>query len=111
MVAQPTLDLSANADWRHACEEDTHPRGDRRNPGRRRRRRHGCTASAAVVCNRAGDCWHVDKRVVYPRQRFEYHPDSWYFHQKWEADKNRRWHEHHDDRGYYENGAWVPYHR
>lgn len=68
------------------------------------------TASAAVVCNRAGDCWHVDRRVVYPRQHFEYHPDSWYFHQKWD-DNRRHWREHHDDRGWYENGAWVPYHR
>ena len=69
------------------------------------------TASAAIVCNRAGDCWHVDRREVYPHQRFDYHPDTWYFHQRWDADKAHRWHEHHDDRGWYENGAWVPYRR
>jgi len=66
------------------------------------------TASAAIVCNRDGDCWHVDRRPIFPHMRFEYHPDTWYFHQKWEADRAHRWHEHHDDRGYYDHGVWVP---
>jgi hypothetical protein len=65
------------------------------------------TASAAIVCNAAGDCWHVDRHRAYPHVRLQVHPDTWYFHQKWDSDKTHRWHEHHDDSGYYENGVWV----
>ena len=43
-------------------------------------------ASARVVCNAEGDCWHTDApppRV--PGIRFSLHPDDWYFHQHWDA--------------------------
>jgi hypothetical protein len=66
------------------------------------------TASAAIVCNREGDCWHVDNRVTYPRMRFERHPDDWYFHRHWDNDRDHHWREYHEGRGYYEHGVWVP---
>jgi len=67
-------------------------------------------ASARVVCNAEGDCWHTDKAYHYrPDVKVEIHPDSWYFHQDWTNQKDRRYHEHHDDRGYYKNGVWITF--
>jgi hypothetical protein len=67
----------------------------------------GGAASAHVVCNSQGDCWHTDYRDHYPRHRMTYHNDDWYFHQKWEQDKARHWREMHESHGYYDNGQWV----
>ena len=64
------------------------------------------SASARVVCNAQGDCWHTDSRAVYPHVVLESHPDDWYFHQKW--DGNRHWRETHEGRGYYDHGVWMP---
>ena len=64
-------------------------------------------ASARVVCNASGDCWHTDSRAVYPHVVLQSHPDDWYFHQKWDNDPKRHWREMHEGRGYYENGVWV----
>jgi hypothetical protein len=65
------------------------------------------TASARVVCNAQGDCWHTDRRAAYPHVVLESHPDDWYFHQKWD-DGRRHWREAHEGRGYYDHGAWTP---
>lgn len=66
-------------------------------------------ASAHIVCNAEGDCWHVDNRVRYgPDVRLVYHPDDWYFHRHWDGDRDHRWHEYHEGRGYWEHGVWVP---
>jgi hypothetical protein len=62
------------------------------------------TASAYVACN-GSDCWHTDKRVSAPGMKFEYHPDDWYFHQKWDADHHFR--DYHEGRGYYKGGVWI----
>ena len=64
-------------------------------------------ASAYVTCNREGDCWHTDKKVDVPGVRFEHHPDDWYFHQKWDADKDHHYRDYHEGRGYYKNGVWI----
>jgi len=65
-------------------------------------------ASARVVCNSEGDCWHTDKSYRYGKDvKVENHPDSWYFHQDWTNQKDRRYHEHHDERGYYKGGLWI----
>ena len=64
-------------------------------------------ASAYVVCNRDGDCWHTDSRYSYPGIGFTYHPDDWYFHQTWGAD--RRYREYHNGRGYWRGGVWVTF--
>ena len=61
------------------------------------------TASAAIVCNGEGDCWHTKGDVAYkPELRLHVHPDSWKF-----ADKDHyRWHEH-EGRGYWKSGVWI----
>ena len=64
-------------------------------------------ASAYMTCNRDGDCWHTDKRVAAPGVRFDYHPDDWYFHQKWDADKDHHYRDYHEGRGYYRSGIWI----
>ena len=69
-------------------------------------------ASARVVCNTDGDCWHVDQNQNYRYPHgfaVQAHPDEWYFHQKWDSDKSRHWRDYHEDRGYYRGGNWVPY--
>jgi len=65
------------------------------------------TASARVVCNAEGDCWHTDAappRV--PSVRFNVHPDDWYFHQKWD-NSDRHYRDYHEGRGYYKGGVWI----
>jgi hypothetical protein len=63
------------------------------------------TASAYVVCNGDGDCWHTDTHDHYPGTGYVYHPDDWYFHQSWDA--NHHWHDYHSGRGYWHGGAWI----
>ncbi len=63
-------------------------------------------ASARVVCNAEGDCWHTDAAApVVPGITFSAHPDDWYFHQHWDAD--HRFRDYHDGRGYYKGGVWI----
>jgi len=62
-------------------------------------------ASARMVCNDTGDCWHTDSRVRAPGVRFDYHPDDWYFHQSWDGDRHYR--DYHEGRGYYRGGLWI----
>jgi hypothetical protein len=62
-------------------------------------------ASAYVACNSEGDCWHTDRRVTAPGVTLGYHPDDWYFHQHWDA--NRHFRDYHDGRGYYKGGVWI----
>ena len=68
------------------------------------------SASAYVVCNSNGDCWHTDQHYRYHNGvRVEFHPDSWYFHNNWDQDRNRHWRGHHEGRGYWNNGLWVTF--
>jgi hypothetical protein len=62
-------------------------------------------ASAIIVCNHEGDCWHSDRRESAPGQNFDYHSDDWYFHQEWGS--QHRFREYHAGRGYWHNGVWV----
>ena len=65
-------------------------------------------ASAYIACNRdGGDCWHADKKVKAPSAKLDYHPDDWYFHQKWDADKDHHYRDYHEGRGYYKGGIWI----
>ena len=65
-------------------------------------------ASAYVVCNHEGDCWHTDHREHFKSDvKVEIHPDSWYFHNNWDNDHDHRWRGHHEGHGYWRNGAWV----
>ena len=66
------------------------------------------SASAYVVCNRDGDCWHTESRYRAPGVRFDWHNDDWYFHQRW--DDRRHWREErHEGRGYWRNGVWITF--
>jgi hypothetical protein len=64
-------------------------------------------ASAYVVCNPGGDCWHTDRRVSVPGVTFAYHPDDWYFHQHWDADRDHHWRGYREGRGYWRDGVWI----
>ncbi|HEY3948481.1 hypothetical protein [Phenylobacterium sp.] len=65
-------------------------------------------ASAEVVCNRDGDCWHADRHYHYqPNFGVTIHPDDWYFHQRW--DDRRHFRDYHQGRGYYRGGVWIPF--
>jgi hypothetical protein len=73
------------------------------------------SASARVVCNRAGDCWSTHATVRYPRDLgVHYYNDRYadraYRDHRWHA-YHRTWHdENHDhDRGAYRNGVWVQF--
>jgi hypothetical protein len=68
---------------------------------------YAAPASAYIACNREGDCWHTEKRVTAPGVTFQWHPDDWYFHQKWDSDRDHRYREYHEGRGYWRNGVWV----
>jgi hypothetical protein len=61
------------------------------------------TASAEIVCNKEGDCWHVKEHGwVRPEHGLIVHPDSW----KWAERDHYRWREH-EGRGYWHDGRWV----
>jgi len=60
-------------------------------------------ASAAIVCNREGDCWHVKGRYNYrPEFGITVHPNNW----RWGVGERWRWREH-EGRGYWRNGIWI----
>jgi hypothetical protein len=65
------------------------------------------SASAYVVCNRFGDCWHTDTRYTYrPSWGIVVHDNNW----RWrDGDRDRyRWREH-EGRGYWRNGLWITF--
>lgn len=60
-------------------------------------------ASADIVCNGDGDCWHVKGRFEgKPEWGLVVHPDSW----KWGAGQKFRWREH-EGNGYWSKGVWI----
>jgi hypothetical protein len=60
-------------------------------------------ASAEIVCNAEGDCWHVRGKAEYkPELKLQVHPDSW----KWSGSEHYRWREH-EGHGYWRGGNWV----
>ncbi len=62
-------------------------------------------ASAEIVCNREGECWHVKDHVEYrPEWGLVVHPDNW----KWAQNEHFKWREH-EGRGYWRNGSWVAF--
>jgi hypothetical protein len=59
-------------------------------------------ASARVVCNDDGDCWHSKTEYTYPPAvRLEVHPDDW----KWKEHEHHAWREH-EGRGYWHGSQW-----
>lgn len=68
------------------------------------------SASAYVVCNNAGECWHTDHHYRYGHDvQIQVHPDDWYFHRDWAHDNDHHWRDYHQGRGYYRNGAWITF--
>ena len=67
------------------------------------------TASAHVVCNEEGDCWHVKTKHEYkPEFGVRIYADDW----KWgdTESKKYRWREHDGDgRGYWRKGIWLDF--
>jgi hypothetical protein len=63
------------------------------------------SASAAVVCNREGECWHAPRGyVARPEFGVVVHPNGW----RWGAREHYVWREH-PGRGYWRNGVWVTF--
>jgi hypothetical protein len=61
------------------------------------------SASAEIVCNDDGECWHVKERAEYkPEFRLHVHPDNW----RWAEHEHYKWREH-EGRGYWRSGVWV----
>ena len=62
-------------------------------------------ASAAIVCNRAGECWHAPRGfVARPEFGVVVHPNGW----RWGPREHFTWREH-PGRGYWRNGVWVTF--
>jgi hypothetical protein len=63
------------------------------------------SASADVVCNNEGDCWHVKDHYTYPPGiTIQVHPEDW----KWGEKEKFKWHEPQGQgRGYWKNGIWI----
>jgi hypothetical protein len=61
------------------------------------------SASADVVCNNEGFCWHTHDRYTYPPSAtITIHPDDW----KWRDNEKFSWREH-EGRGYWHGGVWI----
>jgi hypothetical protein len=59
-------------------------------------------ASARIVCNEDGDCWHVRGDYAYPPDvHLDVHPDNW----RWKEGEHHAWKEH-EGRGYWHGGEW-----
>jgi hypothetical protein len=62
------------------------------------------SASAAIVCNEAGDCWHAPRAYAYPPgAHVIIHPNNW----RWRHGEHFGWREH-PGQGYWHGGIWVP---
>ena len=62
-------------------------------------------ASAAIVCNGEGACWHVRRPYAYaPAYGVVVHPNGW----RWGPGERYAWREH-AGRGYWRGGVWVPF--
>ena len=62
-------------------------------------------ASAAIVCNQEGECWHVRHAYTYrPEFGIVVHPNNW----RWHDGDHFTWREH-AGRGYWHNGVWIAF--
>jgi len=62
-------------------------------------------ASAEIVCNAEGVCWHVHHPYAYaPAYGVVVHPNTW----RWGPSEHYVWREH-PGRGYWRNGVWVTF--
>jgi hypothetical protein len=62
-------------------------------------------ASARIVCDTDGNCWHVHEDYAFPPGvHVEIHPDDWH----WKEGEHRAWKEH-EGRGYWHGGQWEAF--
>lgn len=62
-------------------------------------------ASADIVCNDDGDCWHAHEHYDYPAGAgIVVHHDDW----AWGPEARYRWREH-EGRGYWHGDDWTPF--
>jgi hypothetical protein len=63
-------------------------------------------ATAAIVCNENGDCWHAKEKYDYkPEFGVRVYGDDW----KWSDNDKYRWREH-EGRGYWgRKGVWIEF--
>ena len=62
-------------------------------------------ASARIICNADGDCWHAKSNYDYkPEFGLVVHPDNW----KWKEGEHHAWREH-EGRGYWSGGSWKDF--
>jgi hypothetical protein len=60
------------------------------------------SASARIVCNEDGSCWHTPDMYTYPPAAgIIIHPDDW----RWKEGEHYSWKEH-EGRGYWHGGDW-----
>ena len=60
------------------------------------------SASARIICNEDGDCWHAPEEYAYPPAVHLFvHPDDW----RWREGEHYAWKEH-QGRGYWHGGEW-----
>ena len=63
------------------------------------------SASARIVCNGDGDCWHVHEDYAYPPSAgIVIHPDDW----RWRESEHYVWREH-PGRGYWRGHDWEAF--
>jgi hypothetical protein len=62
-------------------------------------------ASARIVCDTDGNCWHVHEDYAFPPgAHVEIYPDDWH----WKNGEHRAWKEH-EGRGYWHGGQWEAF--
>ena len=62
-------------------------------------------ASARIVCNEDGDCWHAKTDYEYqPAFGLSVHPNDW----KWKEGEKHAWREH-EGKGYWHGGSWKEF--
>jgi hypothetical protein len=63
------------------------------------------SASARVVCNEDGDCWHTRSDNVFPPALgLTVHDHNW----KWKEGEKHSWREH-EGKGYWKGGSWKEF--
>ena len=63
------------------------------------------SASAAIVCNEDGDCWHTPTEYQYqPTFGLTVHQNDW----KWKDNEKHSWREH-EGKGYWKGSTWKEF--
>jgi hypothetical protein len=61
-------------------------------------------ASAEIVCNDDGDCWHTKRHDYGPELKLHVHPNNW----KWGNHEHAKYRfREHEGHGYWRGGVWI----